>query len=500
MSGSAITPGDLALVERLSVPAGIAPERAAALGRRMSLAPEERAGAPYVLLLGAPEAVRAIVLAAAGPEVERRMRELKAPVVVVGNRPDSIRPLVASWPQIVAPGLGQAGVIVLAAGEPIPAATLAALASLGTIEVGVLASRISQPLNEPECALAASLVGIVETMRAAFVVQRGEELGEADAAELHAYGKARLAASGYSGARFRECRILAPAGAGDAIAGASAPAQILDPGQGHGGGPRDAAFAATLAGLAAEIETRLAERPEAAGIAATPEDLARLSAQLDGHLRGLEDQLATLVRAGDIRDDATARRFLIDRVEGWQSGDGLVAHTVSLAERFRPGAASVIVKAVREAAPGLSVVPQARTPAAPSAERTAVVTFLARTHWARAIAAVSVGAISGFIASIVLPAFPADTWLAHLAAPATGALVGLALYIVLGQPWLIGIGPRPAGTPAAPPPEPLAGWPVVAGRIAASFAAHLGDDGGRSQLAALADLRSRLAAEGRSAS
>lgn len=497
MSPSTVTERDLALLSSLAAAAGIAPERVGAISRRIALGGEARQGAPYVLLLGAPDAVRAIVAAAAGPQAGEKLRELRSPVAVMGRQPDAIRPLAATWPQIAAPGLAHAGLIVLPSGGPLAAATIAALASLGTIELGVLASRISQPLNQAERALAAALAGIVETMRVAFVVQRGEELSETDAAELHAYGKATLEASGYGGGRFRECRLLLP-GTASALVGASTPAQILDPGAGDNAPARAAAIAVSVAALAREIEANLRERPQAAGIAATPEDLAKLSGQLEQQLAGLGEGLAKLVAAGDIRDDAAARTYLLDKVDGWLTGQGLAANTMTLADKFRPGIKGAMASAAREAAASLSIIPAPRARRPAGAESTAIMKFLARTHWARAVAAISVGVISGMLTSILLPILPAEQWLARLAAPALGGLIGLALYIVLGQPWLIGMGPRPHGTPAERPANPVRGWPVVSERLLASFRGHLADDGGRAQLAALAELTTRLGHAARS--
>jgi hypothetical protein len=486
---------DVSLVKELATSAGIAPERVTALQRRAELRPDERDGAPYAMLFGNPEGIRRLLTALAGADVAKEVHAATAPVVVVGRKPQVIRPLLTTWPNVKTARLGTDGLIIVKAEDRIGEATLAALESLGTIELGVLVSPLSQPLNQNERQLARALAGVIETIRVAILGHPAQEASAGEVAELADYARVQVRDAGFGPARFDGALVWMGENTARGLpCEAASPADLIAVSAANAGRNRDATLAVAVGQLLDAIEGGLKNGAKAVGLPATEQDLDRLVGQFDGHIQALGKTMRELVEARDIRTTEQGRAFLVEKVQGWINGQNLAATTLTLAEKFRPGTKACVAAAVAAAAPELVVEPPPKKAStqAQTAEATAAFAFLARHAWARGVAAVALGLLALLVGAAVIPLFGIEAWASRLGALGLALLTGLAAYFVLGEPWVVGQGQRP-GEPAPPKPtSPLKGWPLFAEKLAAAFAAHMRNEGGGAALRSIAELRSRL--------
>lgn len=472
---------DVNVLRDLATSAGVGAERVTALQRRVEMRPEAREGAPYALLFGDANAMREFLDALIGSDLTKDICKSTAPVVVVGHNPQVIRPLVAGWPNYKTKRLTIDGLVILKSTDRIPEATLEALASLGTIDLGILVSRLSQPLNQDERKLACSLAGIVESIRIAMIGHPAEEVSTGEAGELAAYARTQARDAGFEPARFDGAFLWFGDGTPKGLpCEAGSPAELITVNAGEAGRNRDAVFAVSLGRLLDAIEERLANAPKPEVVPATDQDIERLISQFDGILEGLGKTLHELVGHDQIRTSEQARTYLVDKVQSWLSGKNLQATSLTLAEKFRPGVKAQLAAAAGAAAQELAVEP---LPRKASAESEAAFKFLARHHWARVVAAAACGILTAFFAMTLLPG---------LVAVAIGALLGLGTYFVLGEPWVIGQGNRPGKTVHSLAPSPLKGWPLVTERLAAVFRAHMQNQSGDAWKKSLTEIRQRL--------
>ena len=487
---------DVALLRELATSAGLGPECVAALRRRVELPAEAREGAPYVLLFGNGNAISRLLAALVGTGSAKDVNQSEAVAIVLGRQPQLVRPMATSWKNLKTGGLGLDCLILLKAADAIPEGTLQALASLGTIELGVLVSRLAQPINADERRLAQSVVGIVEKIRVAFVGHSSDELSKADAAELGDYARTQMRNAGFGTARFDGGLLWLGENASKGLPGeVNSPAELIAVRAAEAGRNREAAFATSLGLLLDSIEERLASAPKPMGLPATEQDIERLIRQFDGHLDGLGETLRKLAENREVVGSEQAQGFLIDTVQGWTVNQGLPGTTLTLAEKYRPGIKVRLEAAVRAIAPQLSVDPAPKKASVRMhrAELNAAFAFLARHHWAQAGAAAAVAALTVLVAMVLLPLFGVEIWAARLGALGAGAVLGIAAYFVIGQPWVIGQGPRPQEAASRDPPAaPLKGWTVIRARLAAVFGTHFREDSAAGAKHSIQELRERL--------
>jgi hypothetical protein len=486
---------DVGLLRELATSSGLGPECVAALRRRAELAPETREGAPYVLMFGDGNAISRLLAALVGTEAAKDVNQSQATVIVLGRQPQLVRPMATSWKNLQTGGLGIDCLIVLKISSGIAEGTLQALASLGTIELGVLVSRVAQPINADERKLAQSVAGIVESIRVAFVGHSSDELSNADAAELSDYARAQMRAAGFGPERFDGGLFWRGQNVSNGLPGeVRSPAELTAVRGADAGRNRSAALATSLGVLLDSIEARLASAPEPPGLPTTAQDIDRLVGQFEGHLDGLGETLAKLAENLEIVESGQARGFLVDTVQGWTVNQTLPATTLTLAERYRPGIKAKLEAAVRAIAPQLSLDPAPKQPSARkhSAEWHAAFTFLARHRWAQGGVAAAVAAFTVLVAMGLLPLFGIEAWAARLGAFGVAALLGIATYFVASQPWVIGQGPRPQQVVSGESRAPLKGWTVVRARLGAVFGTHFRQDSMATTKESIRELRERL--------
>lgn len=492
MGALRLTAHDFSTMHSLAAQAGIAPERVTALQRRCQIEPQNRPGAPYAVLYGAQEAIRAMLSALAGGDIAQKTLASTAAAVVIGRNPDSVRPLATAWPQIKTDQFNAASLIVLRATDRIPDATLEALASLGTIDQAILATRLTQPCNQDERHLTHALAAIAETLRIVLTGRSAAEMNPDEAGELLSYAGVQADGAGFNGARFTGAVLWFPDGPHGLPGETGDLSGLLNIDESHSGRFREAVLTKAVINLASVIENGLAAQPQTQNLPASPDDLERLIAQFHGHLQGLGKHIGDLAINQELRNSGEARALAADKIRNWVNGQNLQAATLTLADKFRPGLKARLLAALEGA---LAVIQIEAKPAKPlqTARQSAVFSFLARMAWARAVVAIALGVFSAFAVQLLLPVIEAmlpseiDGWVKRLLAPAFGGLTGVAAYFILSQPWVIGRGEAPR-EPFKPPTSPLKGWPLAEEKLLAEFASHLRDDGveaGRKSLAAI---------------
>jgi hypothetical protein len=493
------------LLRDLAMSAGLGPESATALQRRAQLRPEARQGAPHALLLGDPDAIRLLMTSLVGAELAKKIHESTAPVVVVGRRPDIVRPMVAAWPNLKTEQLEIDGLMVLKARDHIAEGTVEALASLGTVELGILVTRLAQTINQSERQLVRTLPGVVETIRVAIVGYPAEEVSVDEAGLLANRARLQMSEVGFGPERFDGAFFWLGGAPPRGLPGeAASPGELITIDAKNAGRNRNAALATWLDRLLDTIAQRLAGREEPIGLPATEEDLNRLASQFDGHLEGLGKTLRQHIADMEIRTAEQARAFVVDTIQGWitGTGQGLQSATLTLADRFRPGTKSLLAATAQAAAPDLIVdppPPERATASLQTAEGRALFAFLRRFHWARVALAAAIGGLAVYFAMIFLPLliiflpqFSAEPWMSRLGAIAIGVLLGLAVYFISGEPWIIGHGQRPAERGPAEPSSRLRGWSVFSARLSAAYGTHLHNEGIGAAKRNIAMLREQL--------
>ncbi len=497
MTGMTPTAHEFEVLLSLAAMAGLAPERVAALQRRWQIEPENRPGAPYVLLFGAGDAMRHVIAALAGADAAQRVAASNAAVAVVGREPDRVRPLATVWPHIESKAAPMPALIVLRAADRIPAATLEALASLGTIDRAILATRLTQPMNQDERHLARTLGQVAETLQVVLAGLPGEEIDEGEAGEVLAYAAVQAEAAGFKGTRFAGAHFWLPGGGRGLPGELAEPKELLQIEEGEIGRNREAVLAAALVSLIGEIDKGLAagatpQRP----IAVSEADIEKLIAQFGGHVKSLARDVKHLILDGDLRDTQDARAFISDRIANWINGQTLPSATLTMAETFRPGIKARLAAASAEAVRSIEVEAARPKPQRESAEQAAAFGFLARRGWARAIVAAGIGVLVAYAAQLFIPLVPwqADEVMQRLAALALGGLTGVAAFFVLSQPWVIGRGEPPRDA-ASPPVNPLKGWPLAEEKLLAAFSSHMRDVSGEAARKTLQDLKQRFTKE-----
>ena len=511
---------DTALMRELAARAGVGAECVSSLKRRAELPPQAREGAPYVLLLGNRDAIRQLLGVLAGAELAKAVHESMSPVVVGGRQPQVVRPLVVTWPNFKHNGLQRDATIVLKAEDRIPEATLEALASLGTIELGILVSRLSQPVNQNERKLARGLDGVVETMRVAIIGHPAEEASSNEVAELANFVRVQMGESGFPAARLDGFLLWMGGAPAKGLPGeVAAPTDLLSFDPIRLGYNRDAALGSSLGRLLDDIEQKLESMPQPPGLPATEQDIERLLNQFDGHVEGLGNALVDLARKEDVRTTEQARSFLLDRVQSWINGQGLPAISLTLAERYRPGVKARIAAVTRAQAENIEIEPPPKRSPTPieANESWPAFAFMSRLsrprwiqilvpgwirarahHWGRVVLAVAVGLLAVFVAMLLLPIFAEmlpilnlERWPMRLAALAIGALLALAVYFVpIGAE--TGAGDGSSGVPPVEVRSRLKGWPLMEEGLKAAFAAHMRSAGGDAARQSIAELRTRL--------
>ncbi len=481
------------LLKNLARLTDIGDERITALQRRANLQPEAREGSPYALLFGDTVAIEQILLSLVGDKLTREIQASKSPVTVVGQKPQSIRPLITQWPCFETNNIEYHGLIILNS-ERITDASIEALASLGTIELGILTSRLSQPLNQEERKLCSMLSGILEQIRVVIVGHFREEVSAEEVGELANYARTQAQQAGFTSTRFDSLLLWFSDNKQKGLpCEAHSSADLINTDSIRNN--RDATLISSLAFLLDSIEERLADAPKKMGLPAAEEDISRIINQFDGHIEGFGKQLQKLVEAGDISTSEQLEIFFIARIQEWVNGNSLQASSLSLAEKFRPGIKAKLVSAAHLIASNLMIELPSKSPKETLILKDegvrAAFLFLASYQWSRVATAVGFGGITIFIGSIFMPLFSTG-WTANLGAVGLGLLVGLSVYFILISLLTTNKKYLSSKHTIEKSKSLLKGWPIARENLIAVFVEHMRDESGNSAKNNLTELRNRL--------
>lgn len=480
------------LLKELAKSTGIGDEKVTALQRRANMSELMRKGAPYVLVFGNPVATEQLLISLLGKNDAKEVLSSKSSVIVVGNNPHQIKPLLTSWPCFQSSNIPYNGLIILKQEDMIPEATLAALASIGTIELGIMTTRLSQAFNQNERTLCRALSGIVENLRIALVGHPQEEVSIEDIAELTHYVSSHAKQAGFDRERMNGSCIWFDDEKSRGLPSEVVSANELISIEGvHS--QKDAALVTSLKFLIEELEVQIAIKPKTVGLVASEEDLDRLVSQFESHIEKLGKSMQELVETGDIRTSEQAQTFLVDKIQNWVVGNSLQASSLSLADKFRPGVKAHLVSSARNVAHNLMVELPPEQPKAifNGIVNQAAIMFLVENPKIKLLTAFGIGSMAIFVGSIPLPLLT-DGWAAKLGVIGIGILSGIFVYLLpdiiksLNKNKSLSKNSKESLIPS------LKCWSIVAGSLSTDFSQYMRNDTGDAVQKSLAELKERL--------
>lgn len=480
------------LLKELTKSTGIGDEQVTALQRRANMNEAMRKGAPYVLIFGNLVATEQLLISLLGKNQAQEVLFSKAPVVVIGNNPHNIKPLLTSWPCFKSNNIPFDGIILLKQVDIIPEATLAALASLGTIELGIMTTRLSQAFNQNERILCQALSGIVENLRVALVGHPQEEVSIEDVAELTHYVSSHAKQAGFAKERMNSSCIWFHDEKSRGLPSEVTSANELISIEGVNS-QKDAALITSLRFLIENIESKLVIQPKKIGLVASEEDLDRLINQFESHIQKLGKSMQELVETGDIRTSEQAQTFLVDKMQSWIVGNSLQANSLSLADKFCPGVKAQLLSSARDVAHNLIVELPPEQPKAifNGVFNQAAIMFLVENQKVKLLTALGIGSMAIFVSSIPL-LFLADDWAAKLGMVGVGILSGVFVYLLpdiiksLNKNNVLSKNTKKSLNPS------LKCWSVVEGQLSVAFSQYMRNDTGDTIQKSLTELKERL--------
>lgn len=462
-----ITAQDWEAMQSVAGRIGFPGEHISSLQRRLE-DPPARPGTPYMLLAGRPEAGLHLLLSRwLGADAEL-LREIGERPVVFGREPQSVAPKLGAWGARKSRLPADHLIALEAQGKPL-AITLAQLASLGSLDLAIIVTRLSQPLSQKERETAQALAGLAATVRVLVVALPGEETSVAEAAEVASYAQSQMRQAGFGGGRCLGAALWYTDG--KARQGAiTDPAQLLaaDPAEVQRGksGMREQA----LAGLLAELRAQ-AEKAKTAPAPAIPrDDQERLAGELGDYLSDLGKELERQRKAGRIRDTEGLHGYVRDALRGWGAYIGVEGTWLKYVERLRPGLQDAFFTEAEDALPLLALDPGSTPVASAPGERgkasaSGLVRMAKRACVGFAFSLAAWLAVSSLLGGGNSGTSPAAVTLLSNAALLVGAFLGYGLAGFVFRT------PRPARPADTEPARPAAihGWPQLERRLGAWF-------------------------------
>lgn len=479
------------LVEQSAYPR----ERFTLLQRQLDAKPAQPEGW-LTLLAGQPAVIDLFISRWLSPDLVDGLSSAGAQPLVLGRRPESIRTGAGNWAKLKARQPAEGHLIVVRSAGAVSPTVRAQLATLGILDQMVVVTRLGQPLPTPECQLVRSLLGHAAAMHVLVVGVPGEELSESDAADLLAYGKARIQSNGYAYRQYTGLSIWY-------VSGAKTPATIADP----------AEVMAPPADVTVEdlsVKRTLAERqalrlflddlcrhinttaPKPVTVQLNGDEQARLHSELSTYLarlaRALERDLSAHPgwRADDLRASAWGR------LQSWAQQASVENMWVRYLERVRPGAWPALLQTAHDSLLHLEIHTTERTETQPATAAAASWQAQLMLETKRAGVGLALGIGAYLVASVLFATTPL---IRETIAPPIAALLSvLILLVTLALGYGLGrVVIRPA-TPGAQitvkKETTLVGWPLMAERLLTTLTGHL-----RSAQISLRDECQRLSAQ-----
>jgi hypothetical protein len=457
------------LVEQSAYP----PERFARLQRQLAVQAAPAEGR-LTLLVGQPVVVDLFISRWLSPDLLDGLSSAGVQPLVLGRRPENVRTDTGVWAKLKAAQPLEGHLIVVRASGAVPATVRAQLASLGILTQVVVVTRLGQPLPAVECQLVRSLLGHVALVHVLVVAVPGEELSDRDAADLLAYGKARIQSNGYSYRQYTGLSVWY-------TSGGKRPATIADP-------------ASVMAPLADTAAVRsLAERQavriflddlcrhidgaaaKSIAVPLTGIEQARLQNELTTYLASLGDGLEQELAHRVDWNGEEVRKFALSNLQSWAHQASIENMWVHYLERVRPGAWPALLQTAAASLPLLDVHTEQHVHTQPVAAPLSSWQARWQLEAKRSAVGLAVG-IGAYLAASV--GFAVTPLMREAVAPPIAALLSLLILLVA---LVLGYG---LGRRLIHPPAPgtqvtmekraaLAGWPVVTERLLAALTAQL---------------------------
>lgn len=466
-------PIDWPALQRLVEQSAYPSERLARLRQQLAVRAAPAEG-KLTLLVGQPVVVDLFISRWLSPDLLDGLSSAGAQPLVLGRRPESVRTDAGVWTRLKAAQPPEGHLIVVRASGALPATVRAQLASLGILPQAVVVTRLGQPLPAAECQLVRSLVGHVALVQVLVVAVPGEELNDRDAADLLAYGKARIQSNGFSYRQYAGLSVWYTSG-GKRPATIADPASVMTP-------PSDIAAARLLAerqALRAFLDDLCrhidSAAPKSVAVSLNSVEQARLQSELTTYLTSLGDVLEQELAHRNDWNGEEVRKFALSKLQGWAHQASIENMWVRYLDRVRPGAWPALLQTAAASLPLLDVHIERRVHELPVAEPSSSW----QTRWQLEAKRSAVGlafGIGAYLAASV--GFATMPLIREAVAPPIAALLSLLILLValvLGY----GLGRRLIHPPALTVQvtlekrSSLAGWPAVTERLLATLAAQL---------------------------
>lgn len=456
------------LLRSLAGQARIAPERINVLQARWEQN-GPRPGAPYTLLIGQPAVLELLLARWLGPEAAGEMAAAGDRPLVLGPQPDKVQPPLGRWPtrRQQLPG----HVLVLRAAQPLTPAQEAALASLGFLDQAILVTSLSQPLSQTEREVAGSLRAIAATLRVLIVALPSDVLSPGEQAELTDYATAQMAAQGFGTDRCTGAAIWFTEGSEKRAGALSRIEEWLTPRETDVRAGRDGMLRQALDNLLSEIEKADVQQ---ASIDVPDEDLDHCIGQFNHHLTGLGEKMVQMAELGEFKTTEQARRFFVDAVHGWTTGQSLPATTLTYAETVRPGVKAGLAAEVEAAASLLEYVPSENAkPLSPGSTNELQAPMSLMKHARSFLHAILIGVVTA-VALFLLATLLLAPWLALPLSLVVGIVAALLAYIFRSRSFPLPVVPSPTlSMPPQKTPPALRGWSQIEQRLSTWFSSRL---------------------------
>ena len=466
-----ITATDWDALQELGGRIGLA-ERVAALRRRLESG-RNRPGAPYLLLAGRPDAgIERLLAGWLGPEAAENLKKAGSLPLVIGPRPEEVRPRLSSWPTWRFPRLPVGHLIALRTPVLPPADVTAQLAALGLIDQMVLVTRLFMAMHERERELAEAMASLAATGRVVLIGLPGEEPTPADLAEVPAFAVHQMRLHGFDGGRCLGADLWFASDNGPAPATLTDPADLLQIDASTTEAGRAGMSQRAVAQLLKEVWKWILDHPEDDSVVppVPEEERERLTRELSHFLadlgREVERSMAERLGIGG----AHVRRFAGDAIRGWGAYTTVEGHWMKYVERLRPGLQAALVAEAQVAADCLDF--RAKIDSAPAVAPTSPLGLLDRVilEAKRLAVGLACGLAVYYLAGWAPSMPPGVRTVVQVTLLALGGILGYAFgcHLFRGP-----VTPLKQIEEVAPEPTGIQGWTQFERRLTSWFAERI---------------------------
>ncbi|MCS7017321.1 MAG: hypothetical protein NZM42_14550, partial [Gemmatales bacterium] len=194
--------------------------------------------------------------------------------------------------------------------------------------------------------------------------------------------------------------------------------------------------------------------------------------QFDHHLAVLGQKISQMAILGEFTSTQDVRRFFVDTVRGWTTGQSLPATTLTYAETIRPGVkAGLAVEAEAACAVLEYVPPEKPTPLPPDSGLGQALPRVAVKVGKRFGLAIMAGLVACFSVYLITLPF-LSSWLANVLCNLSGIIAAVIVYALQSR-WTKLAASRPPASKEHGAFLPLRGWPQAEQRLSTWFSSRL---------------------------